>query len=72
LCRATGVHKSDFAPLFLLSRRATPDVEVVDAADVRGALALFDSIDRAAASKVIARWRAEAAGKGRRRFGAPH
>ncbi len=69
LCLAYGVQKSDFAPLFLLSRRATPDVEVVDAADVRGALALFDSIDRAAATRAVARWRAEAASKGKKRFG---
>jgi len=71
LCRASGVDKSDFAPLFLLSRKATPDVEVVDAADMRDALALFDSIDRSAASRVVARWRVEFATKSRRRFGPP-
>lgn len=69
LCRACGVAKSDFAPLFLLSRRATPDVEVVDAADVRDALALFDSIDRQAASRVVTRWRTESAEKSKKRLG---
>ena len=72
LCRATGVAKSDFAPLFLLSRRATPDIEVVDAADVRDALALFDSIDRQAASRVVNRWRTELAEKSRRKLGSRH
>ena len=61
LCRACNVTKSDFASLFLLSRRATPDVEVVDAVDVQDALALYDGITRPAAAKVVARWRAKAA-----------
>lgn len=59
LCRACGVLKSDFASLFLLSRRATPDAEIVDADDVRGALELFDKIERKAATRVLARWRAQ-------------
>lgn len=66
LCRACGVNKSDFASLFLLSRRATPDVEVVDAADVREALALYDSIERSAANQVVTRWRTKAARQSRR------
>lgn len=68
LCRASGVNKSDFASLFLLSRRATPDVEVVDADDVRKALALFDSIERPAAIRVVNRWRAKSAQRARRGF----
>lgn len=66
LCRSCAVAKPDFASLFLLSRRATPDVEVVDAMDVRGALTMYDSISRSAALKVVARWRAKAAKTGRR------
>ncbi|MGZ0188631.1 MAG: DUF2336 domain-containing protein, partial [Alphaproteobacteria bacterium] len=58
LCRACGIHKSDFASLYLLSRRATPDVEVVDANDVRDALVLFDKIAKPAAERAIRRWRA--------------
>lgn len=66
LCRACNVSKPDFASLFLLSRRATPDVEVVDAIDVRDALSMYDSISRSAAMKVVSRWRAKAAKASRR------
>ncbi len=59
LCRACGVHKSDFAPLYLLSRRATPDGKIVDADDVREALALFDSIAKSAAERAVYRWRVQ-------------
>lgn len=70
LCRACGVQKPDFASLFLLSRRATPDAEIVDADDVRTALALFDRIERAAATRVLTRWRATPSGSARRRSAA--
>jgi len=66
LCRACSVAKPDFASLFLLSRRATPDVDVVDAMDVRDALSMYDTISRSAALRVVARWRAKAAKVGRR------
>lgn len=69
LCRARGVHKSDFASLFLLSRKATPDAEVVDADDVRDALQLFDSIEREAADRAVRRWYAKEEQSTKKSFG---
>ena len=50
-----------------IAKEAAPDVEVVDANDVRDALALFDSIDRPSATRVVARWRG-GGGRPRRRL----
>ena len=57
VCRACGISKSDFASLYLHSRRAAPDAKVVDAKDVQESLALFDRIEVRAAQSALNRWR---------------
>jgi uncharacterized protein (DUF2336 family) len=55
-CKAVGIEKSDFASIFLLSRRARPGEQIVDPKELSRVLAFFDRIKPEAAEAVLRRW----------------
>lgn len=57
ICKSSGMSKSDFSSLFLLSRAARPGDQSVDPKEVPKALAFFDKLPMETAQKVTARWR---------------
>ena len=57
VCRATGMEKSCFASIFLLSRQVRPGSKETDAAVLGRVLDLYERIEPEAASAILKRWR---------------
>ena len=58
-CRSQEVPKSDFASIFLLSRRARPGDKTVDPHELQKVLSFYDKIKPDAALSVVRRWKRE-------------
>jgi uncharacterized protein (DUF2336 family) len=59
LCKACGISKSDFAAVFIFSRKANPSATVVDADSMKRTLTFYEQISKPRAEKALARWAAE-------------
>jgi uncharacterized protein (DUF2336 family) len=57
LCVAADIAKPEFASIYLLSRKARPELSVVDAQTVARVLSFYDRIEPTAARRVADRWR---------------
>lgn len=56
MCRALDIHKANFAPLFLLSRKGRTGEQVVDPCEVSSVMRFFDNVAPEAARPVLRRW----------------
>lgn len=55
-CAACATKKSDFAAVYILSRKASPTATVVDADTMHRMLPFFEQISKARAETALARW----------------
>jgi len=58
LCKACGISKSNFAAIYIFSRKANPAATVVDADTMHRTLTFYEQISKPRAEKALARWRA--------------
>ncbi len=56
LCRAVGIDKTDFASIFMLSRKARNTDRVTNPQDLKRILELFDRIQPDAADRMLKKW----------------
>lgn len=56
-CRSLDIPKSDFASIFLLSRKARPGDKTVDPGELQKVLSFYDRVKPDAARAVVQRWR---------------
>jgi uncharacterized protein (DUF2336 family) len=56
VCRAIGIEKSDFATIFMLSRRAHAGDRVTNPHELSKVLEFFDRLKPDVAQKVLSRW----------------
>lgn len=56
LCKSIGISKSDFASIYVFSRKASPSAGVVDADAMQRTLTFYDQISQIRAEKALARW----------------
>jgi uncharacterized protein (DUF2336 family) len=57
LCRAVAIDKTDFATIFMLSRRAHAGERVTNPRELSAVLEFFDRLKPDVAQKVLSRWR---------------
>src|SRR5262249_34604928 len=57
LCRAANVDKASFVSIFLLSRGARPDEQIVNPRELSQAITTFDRLDLPKALQVIESWK---------------
>lgn len=60
LCKASGISKSDFASIYIFSRKASPGSSVVEAEAMQQSLAFYDQISKQRAQSALTRWRSTA------------
>lgn len=56
MCRALDMHKANFAPIFLLSRKGRGGGQLVDPSEISSVMRFFDAVEPDAARQVLRHW----------------